>query len=136
MPPQLAALICIAFILYVFWTDRKRKDGASHALWVPFLWVFFAASRYPSDWLQLGGPVALTAGSYTEGNPVNAAAFFLLIAAGAFVLSRRKIDWGQLLAKNKLIWLYLLYCLVSISWADYSLVSFKRWIKELGNLIM
>jgi exopolysaccharide production protein ExoQ len=131
MPPQLALLSCIVFVLYLFWVDRKRSNGFSNALWIPLAWMFLAGSRYVSQWLSLSAP-----GSIDEGNPVNAASFFVLIAAGFFVLLRRKIDWGLLLSQNKWVWLYLFYCAISFIWSDYPFISFKRWIKELGNLIM
>jgi hypothetical protein len=134
---QLATLICIVFILYLFWADHKRKDGPSGALWVPLIWMFLAGSRYVSSWLNLSAPPgAVGTAVYDEGSPVDAAAFFLLIAAGVFILSKRKIDWEQLLIKNKWVGLYLLYCLVSVLWSDVSFVSFKRWFKDLGNPIM
>ncbi len=132
---QLATLICIAFILYLFRRDFKKAGGPSNALWVPFFWMFLGASRYVSSWLRMSGP-APSVGGYEEGSPVDAAAFFLLIAAGVFILSKRKIDWGQLLIKNKWVGLYLLYCLLSVFWSDVSFVSFKRWFKDLGNPIM
>jgi len=134
MPPQLAALICILFILYLFWRDLKKSDGPSNALWVPLAWMFLAGSRYVSSWLNLSAPNTMDA--YAEGNPVNAVSFFLLIVAGVFILSRRKIDWARLMTQNKWLWLYLLYCGISIVWSDYPFVSFKRWVKELGNPIM
>ena len=34
--PQLATLICILFILYLFWMDRKKSDGPSNASMDPF----------------------------------------------------------------------------------------------------
>jgi exopolysaccharide production protein ExoQ len=130
-----ATLICILFILYLFRIDRKRSDGLSNALWIPLAWMFLAGSRYVSSWLQLGG-AAVSAAGYDEGSPVDAASFFLLIVAGAFILSRRKIDWGQLLSQNKWIWLYFLYCGISVVWSDNSFVSLKRFVKDLGNPIM
>lgn len=129
----LPTLICILFILYLFWIDRK-KDGPSYALWIPLAWMFFAGSRYVSSWLGLSAPVMTD--SNAEGDIVNAVSFFLLIVAGVLVLSRRKIDWGRLLSQNKWIWLYFLYCGISITWSDFPFVSFKRWIKEIGNPIM
>ena len=77
-----------------------------------------------------------SADAYLEGSPVDRAAFFSLIAAGGFILLRRKIDWGRLLIQNKWIWFYFLYCGISIIWSDYPFVSFKRLIKDLGNPIM
>jgi O-antigen ligase len=131
-----ATLICVLFILYLFWKDRKKGDeGPSNAIWIPFAWMFFCGSRYVAGWLSLAG-LNLGATTSDEGNPVNAASFFLLIIAGVFVLSRRKVDWGTVLTQNKWIWLYFLYCGVSIAWSDYSFIALKRWIKELGNPIM
>ena len=45
MPPKVASLICIIFILFLFRTDRKREERFSRALWVPFLWMFFAVGQ-------------------------------------------------------------------------------------------
>ncbi len=86
--------------------------------------------------MHLSAAGVVSAKSYEEGNPVNAAVFFVLIAAGIYILSRRDIDWERFLGKNKLIWLYLLYCLISVLWADFAFVCFKRWLKELGNVVM
>jgi hypothetical protein len=131
----IATLLSVIFIIYLFWKDGK-EGHPSNALWVPFLWMFFGAGRYLGAWLQLERPTIESADSFTEGSPVNAACFFLLIAAGILILNGRKIDWRQILARNKLVFFYLLYCLASVLWSDYSVVSFKRWLKELGNLVM
>src|SRR5262249_5579555 len=121
MSPPLAALICMLFIVYLFWTDSKKSNRPSIALWIPFFWMFLAGSRVASSWLSLGSPVA-PAAAIADGSPLDAAVFFLLIASGAFILSRRKIDWGCLLSQNKWIALYLLYCLLSITWTDIPFV--------------
>lgn len=133
MPPPIVLSICLLFIGYLFWMELKKKDGPSHALWIPLIWMFLAGSRYVSQWLNLS-PSQVEA--YHEGSPLDAVVFALLIMGGVFVLSRRKIDWNRLISQNKWIWLYFLYCGISLAWSDYPLVSFKRWIKELGNLIM
>lgn len=126
-----ATLICVLFILYLFWYDRKKSGSSSAALWIPLAWMFFAGTRFLAAWLGIGGGTDLD-----EGNPINAACFFLLIVAGVIVLFRRKIDWAALFTRNTWICLYLLYCGVSIVWSDYSFIALKRWMKDLGNPIM
>src|SRR5437868_14984547 len=52
------------------------------------------------------------------------------------VLAKRGCKVGKLLSANGAIVLFLLYCGASILWADYPDVTFKRWIKALGDLAM
>ena len=132
MSSQLAALICIFFVIYIFWTDAKKCDVYSNALWIPFFWIFLAGSRYFSSWLGFSPPVD----NLTEGSPIDRAVFFSLIVAGAYILSRRKIDWQRLISQNIWIVLYFLYCFFSIAWSEEPFIIFKRWIKELGIPIM
>lgn len=95
--------------------------------------MFLAGSRYASSWLNLSPP---SGEANAEGSPLDRAVFFMLIAAGIWVLSKRKVDWGQLLNLNKWIVLYYIYCLLSIVWSDDSFIALKRWVKDLGNPIM
>jgi len=135
MTPLLAAIVCAVFVLHLFWQDAKSNPGASPGLWIPLIWMFLAGSRWASSWLNLSAP-SDTEFAYAEGSPIDRAVFLLLIGVGAVVLARRKIAWGPLLGKNRLLLLYFLYCLVSISWSDEPFVAFKRWFKDLGNPIM
>jgi O-antigen ligase len=133
--PQLATLVCVFFILYLFWSDLRENPDTSNAVWIPLIWMFLAGSRYLSQWLDLGGGVNPFQ-VYQEGSPVDSALFATLIVAGAAILFRRGLDWGRLLVQHKWIWFYFLFCSISIVWSDDSFVSFKRWIKALGDVIM
>jgi hypothetical protein len=137
MPPRIAALICIALIIYLFWMDRKNNEGFSKAIWIPFTWLFFSQSRNISEWLNLSTPdVSAAANTVLEGNPLNRNVYTILIIAGILVLLKRKLDWHTIFIKNSWIWLYFLFGAISFLWSDYPFVSFKRWIKSLGALIM
>jgi O-antigen ligase len=135
MPPQLALLICISLILYLFWMDRKNNEGISHAIWIPFIWLFLSCSRYVSQWLNLGTP-NISAGAITDGSPLDRAVFILLIIAGVLILRQRRINWNALFTQDAWIWLYFVFGAVSFLWSDYPFVSFKRWIKASGTVIM
>ena len=132
---QFATALCFLFIAYLFYTDVRRPDGRSLALWVPTIWMFLAGSRFVSAWLHLS-PDFETASDYSEGSPIDRAVFFGLILAGIFILARRKIDWEHVPTKNVWIVLYLLYCLTSLAWTNDPTVLMKRWVKDLGNSIM
>ncbi len=133
--PQLATLVCVLFILYLFWSDCREDTDTSNAVWIPLIWMFLAGSRYLSQWLDLGGGVNPFQ-VYQEGSPIDSAIFGALIVAGVTILYRRGLDWGRLLVQYKWICFYFLFCALSIVWSDDSFVSFKRWIKALGDVIM
>jgi len=135
MPAQLAAIICISFILYLYWTDMREDHETSNAVWIPLIWMFLAGSRYVSQWLNLGGSVN-PMDVYQDGSQIDGVMFATLIVAGATILLRRGLDWSSLLVHNKWIWFYFLFCAISIVWSDESFVSLKRWIKAIGDVIM
>ena len=134
MPPSIAALICVPLILYLFWVDRKENEGVSRAIWIPFLWMVIAGSRFVSHWLNIGVP--MTADAYLEGSPVDRAVFLILMLSGITILARRRLNWSVLFKKNYWIWLFFVFGVISLLWSDYPFVTFKRWFKALGNVIM
>lgn len=135
MPPKIAAIICVLLILYLFWMDREKDEGVSHAIWIPFIWMAIAGSRFVSHWLNLGAPMSDT-DAYLDGSPVDRAVFLILILSGIAILARRRLNWNLLLRKNAWIWLFFVFGLISLFWSDYPFVAFKRWFKALGNVIM
>ena len=135
MLPIFATCSCVAFIAYLFWTDLRRPDCPSKALWVPLAWMFLAGSRWVSSWLN-AAPTLASASDYAEGSPLDRAVFFGLIVAGILIVSRRKVDWTKLFVSNKWIILYFLYCVASMAWSDEPFILIKRWFKDLGNPIM
>lgn len=135
MPTILATVLCLSFIAYLFWMDHIEDRDASKELWIPLLWMFLAGSRYISFWLD-PGVSRKSVETVLDGSPLDAAFFVLLIAAGIAVISRRRVDWFALLAENAWIWLFFVFGLLSILWSDYPFVSFKRWVKATGNVVM
>lgn len=135
MPRQLALIICILLILYFFWMDRKKTAGVSGAIWIPFIWMFLAGSRVVSQWLNLSAPITIT-DAYLEGSLIDRAVFLILEIVGVMILIRRRLNWKELFTQNIWICLFFIFGAISILWSDYSFVSFKRWFKALGNIIM
>lgn len=131
----LATIIFVSLVAYLFYQDRRTSNESTQGLWVPLVWMFLAGSRWVSSWLNLR-PQFASVEAYAEGSPVDRTVFLALIVAGVVVLSRRKIDWADIARRNTLLLAYFAYCLISIIWADYSVVALKRWIKDLGNPIM
>ncbi|MBU3946905.1 MAG: O-antigen ligase family protein [Proteobacteria bacterium] len=133
--------LCILLIICLFWIDRKNKNiDVSPAIWIPFVWLFFASARPFSFWLHYFFGIGYYAGSIEnakiEGNPYERIYLIILILSGIIVLIRRKLDWGKLFNQNTLIWMYFIFGALSFLWSDYPFVSFKRWVKSLGTVII
>jgi exopolysaccharide production protein ExoQ len=131
MPSQLALLLTTAFVLFLFWRERREVNATTGALWIPLLWVLIIGSRYASEWLGFGG-----AESEAEGSPLDALIFISLELAGLLVLFRRRFSVSTFIAANMAISLFLGYCAISILWSEFPFVAFKRWVKILGHPIM
>ena len=108
---------------------------SSKALWIPFLWMVLAGSRYVSQWLNLVLPGSET-DLYNEGSEVDRTVFLLLILASVVVLAWRRLNWNEILKNNVWILPYFIFCTLSILWADDPFISFKRWTKLAGVIGM
>ena len=135
LPPMLASLLTVAFIVFLFRRDIRERPNITGALWLPLLWLVLACSRSASEWLgilgfQMGGV------SVEEGSPLDAACYFGLIAAGIYILSKRRVRLAEIIRNNVWLTAFLVYCLLAIVWSDFPFVAAKRWIKDLGHPIM
>lgn len=134
MPPKIALLVCAALIVWLFVRERKGREPLSAALWLPLAWVFLVGSKPVSMWLQMDG--AQSAVDYLEGSPLDRMVFFTLIAGGLIVLLQRRESWISIIWNNKWVFAFYFYLGLSVLWSDYSFVSFKRWVKDFGNVVM
>jgi O-antigen ligase len=135
MPPNLAAVIYLSFVVWLFRRDFREKANVTSALWLPFFWTFISGGRFISQWLDIFG-LNLGGVSVEEGSPVDAIIFFFLIVAGMRVLYQRGVTTGEFARYNRWITIYLCYCLLAIVWSDFPFVAFKRWIKLFGQPVM
>ncbi|HTF61282.1 MAG TPA: O-antigen ligase family protein [Edaphobacter sp.] len=133
MSQQLLTFAYIAVILAVFYFDRNKEARTSKALWIPVMWLMINGSRPVSMWFQSGPTLG---NEYADGSPLDAAIFGALIVAGLITVNFRWKKLGGMLRNNSALLVFIAYCLASTLWSDYSLVSFKRWIKSVGDVIM
>lgn len=125
----------LAFAIWAIKRDTAGRDGISAALWIPTLWVGILASRSMSTWLS-GGIRTNPGYSPLDGSPIDMLFYIVLIGAASIAVLKRKSDWWPFILRNWPLVLFYLYLLVSVLWAESSLASFKRWFKEVGNIIV
>lgn len=135
MPPILALLACFILFIFLLWWDYKQKPRVSLALWIPTIWVMLLGSRFVSQWLNFNFDVGST-DLFSEGSPIDRAVFSFLICCSIYILVRRTKGASIVLKGNGAILLFIFYCGFSILWSDFPFIAFKRWIKELGNILM
>jgi exopolysaccharide production protein ExoQ len=132
MNSTVATLICASGIAGLLYLDRDKTAHVSRALWLPGIWIAIVGSRPVSQWLGISPP----SDARVDGSPVDAAAFAVLLVIAIGVLVRRRSRARTLLLANWPILIYFLYCLVSVAWSYHPDVTFKRWIKAVGDLAM
>ncbi len=135
MPPIVALCLCAAFVLGLLRIDHRRNRGLSKITWLPTLWFLIAASRPVAQWFT-GGEVGEEGASVEDGSPLDRFVLLCLITLGMAVLAKRRFDWSTMLRDNRWLVLLFVYMLVSILWSDFPFVSFKRWIKTAGSVVM
>ncbi|MDQ8204995.1 O-antigen ligase family protein [Pelagicoccus sp. SDUM812003] len=136
MPPTLALLLTVAFIVFAISREKQRAERASLAIIWPFLWYLVTSSRPVGVWFSIWNIPILSAGGAAEGSPADRLFYATLTLIGFIVLYQRNLNWSQLFSRNKLLIAFLVFLFLSITWSDYMSVSFKRYIKLLGSFAM
>ena len=135
LPPIVATVIFVVGIVGLFWLERDPQAQTSKALWIPTAWLMIICSRPTSMWLGMS-PNGGTADLYVEGSPIDAAVFMALVAAGLIVVIARKDRVEPILRGNWPILLFFMFAAFSILWSDFPLVTFKHWVKGIGDVLM
>lgn len=136
MAPIATLLIAIG-ILGLFWLDRQpAKSRPLNANLVPFAWLLIAMSRPVTAWTSSASSVADRADSYLDGSPIDRNILMALIAMALVVLWRRRESALAMLRANAPIIALFAYCFLSILWAEYSVVSAKRWVRGVADVLM
>lgn len=137
MLPMLALAICVCFIAAALRIESKANPFVSGALWIPTIWLTLSASKSLGRWqLALGFTLFAPGATEEAGSPLDSLVLSLLILLALFIIVRRKLDWHSILQEN--IWLFLLffYMGASILWSDIPFVSFKRYYRALGTILV
>lgn len=127
--------ICGAMVIGLVYLDREPGVTPSRALWIPVIWLLINGSRGVSTWIHTE-PILPLSDKYSEGSPLDAAIFGLLIVAGLLVLNLRAREVKSFLHENLPLLVFFGYCALSIAWSEYPFVALKRWSKSIGDIVM
>ena len=134
MNPSLASVIFACGIAGLFYLGGDNSVHTSKALWLPVIYLWLIGSRPLSVWLGVAPPNGIDV--QLDGSPVDAIGFGVLMAVAIAVLIWRGKRTRTFLIANWAILIYFFYCVISVAWSYHPDVSFKRWIKAIGDLAM
>ena len=135
MPPQIASIIIILFISFVFIDDLRKEWYKSNGLLIPFFWLLIVSSRAVSVWFNPGQGIE-DPDVYLEGSPLDRNIFIFLMVLGIFVLIRRRINWLDIFKNNFFLIALFSFAFLSVVWSEYPIVSLKRYMKAIGSAEM
>ena len=133
MSSSVAILMFAGFSFWLLARDAKRSSNTSAALWLPVVWACIIASKPVSLWLGIYGTQG---GNEYQDSLLDKGLFLFLIATGLIVMVRRHTNWHRVIGANKWLFIFFVYLGISAVWAEDPFVSWKRWIKDVGNIIM
>jgi O-antigen ligase len=142
---QLALLLTVAFIVYALRLDLRQGQRFSGGMWISFAWIAIIASRpviywvHPRLFVGFSQRIAWEQQHSIEiiqGDSLDRNIVFILMALGLIALMGRRGRFRLKLADNGWLIAFFAYCLVSIVWADYPGVIFKKWIRFIGDATM
>lgn len=131
MSQQAALFLFLLYILWLFAKELRRRQGISWALWGVTFWVMLIGSRPVSTWFSFGGT-----NSYDEGNPFERMVYFVLIFQGLITLGRRQVRFSNVVSSNKWLFVFCAFWAASVVWSDEPFITLKRFVKDMGNLVM
>jgi O-antigen ligase len=126
--PQLALFVCTIYVLFLLKLERRQSPHVSRALWIPTIWMLYAASKPLGTWLG--------SGDWEAGSPLDQYFLSVLLFLGVWILSSRNFLWSRAVEENPWLMLLMGYMLVSILWSDIPFIAFKRWIREMIAVVM
>lgn len=136
LPSNVALLLALGLLVALFVREIRGQHRVTGAVWIPVIWLVIIGSRFFTQWLDLVGVHLGSGGESEDGSPMDALGFGLLILAGFYVLSQRRVSVAEVVRNNRWMTLFLAYCFLAILWSDDPFVAFKRWLKVIGHPVM
>lgn len=126
----------IAGVAWILRCDSAQRGRIPSSAWIVVGWMVIHGTRPVTSWM--GGPMlaSMSAESYDEGNATEAVINLILIVAAFIVVKRRGIRFASVATENKWLVAVYVFWLLSIGWSDYPVITFKRLVKDLGNVLM
>lgn len=126
MPPILALILTIIFILFLLHLDQKQNPTASRALWIPTFWILVVTSKALGLWT---GSVGV---NMEEGSELDRVCLSVLTFIGILILINRNFNWMNIIKNNSWLMILFAFMFISVLWSEIPFILLKRWIRVIG----
>lgn len=135
---NLAIFMCVVLIVTALLLEYRRNHSVSWTvLLIPLLWMIIISSRSVSQWFSAGTLVDdFGIDLIEQGNPLDRIIYSVLMLGGIAILIKRAQLLKGTMRANRWLFALFLYSMVSIGWSDLPYVSLKRWVKDIGTVVM
>ena len=118
--------------------ERRQNPASSAALWVPAFWILTSDSlKGASTWLTIIRTGALPPElPVAEGDPMNRIIGIGLLILALWIFSRRNLTWSEVLSGNRMLVFLYIFMGLSILWAGFPYIAFKRWVRSAETIAM
>ncbi len=131
-------------MVYALRQDYRQGRRLSAGSWISFVWIAIAVSRpvaywiHPNLFVAFSQRLAWQQGSIetVQENPVDRNVLILLMVLGLAVLIGRRSRFRWRVPDNGWLIAFFAFCLVSVLWSDFPGISFKRWLRFGGDVIV
>lgn len=127
----LADLVLVAYLYHRNAAGPKRISGVN---WVFAIWFMIAGSRPLGAWLSLQAASEIVTGA--EGSPINTVSGIVFAAIGFYIINKRRLNTVQIIRLNVPLFVLLGYCLLSSFWSAYPLLSLRRSIRMILEVVV
>ena len=107
---------------------EKFYSNFAIGLFAIFLFFVFFGTKMPF------GEKITEAENIGTSNIVNQIVFGTLFICSIFLLILKRRELHELIGKEKFFTIFLVWCLVTVLWSNYTFVSFKRYIQYLTTV--
>lgn len=132
MPPHLALLLSALLTFWMLRSDKLARPRFTPAHALVLLWLMIIASRPVTSWFGGFG----SGSSDVEGNTAEALITLSFFIAAFAILLRQNFNFAVIPRANIYLFLLILYFGLSCLWSFLPFVSFKRWFKECGSILI
>jgi exopolysaccharide production protein ExoQ len=130
MPPPIALLLTLAFVLILLRMEHKQDPELPALSWILTIWMLSISVKPLGVWFGWG------AASVEAGSPIDRAFLLTLLGIGLILLIRMEFHFSASMNENILVFILISYGLISILWSGMPLISLKRWTRELVAIVM